>query len=130
MLHEHQSPAAGTKGFDTDKLALFFAVRIQYDMDRITRDVLYLLYYIWVPILCKDFNGKVFFSTRALKVKLGQEKESKTKAENRTYIKHSLRSQPSHQPMIAWGRCGDYPEARQSGELNCIVADCRASPVY
>lgn len=32
--------------------------------------------------------------------------------------------------MIAWRRCGDHPEARQTGKLNCVVADCRASPIY
>ena len=54
MLNQHQSPAAGTKGLDANKLTLFFAVRIQYDMDRIVRGVLYLLYDVGVPILCVD----------------------------------------------------------------------------
>ena len=58
MLHQHQSPAAGTKGLDANELTLFFAVGIQYDMDRITRDVLYLLYDIRVPILCRVCNVK------------------------------------------------------------------------
>lgn len=59
MLHQHQSPAAGTKGLDANKLTFFFAVGIQYDMNRVTRDVLYLLYDVRVPILCTRFNREV-----------------------------------------------------------------------
>ena len=129
MLYQHQSPAAGTKGFDANKLALFFAVRIQYDVDRITRDVLYLLYNIRVPILFRDFNGKNF-SIQTLEVKSREEKPSKREVENSAYIEHSLCPQPSHQPVIAWRCCGDHPESSQPGELNCVVANCRASPVY
>ena len=44
MLDQHQSSAAGTKGLDANKLTLLFTIRVQYDMDRITGDVLYLLY--------------------------------------------------------------------------------------
>ena len=60
MLNQHQSPAAGTKGLDANKLTFLFAVPVQYDVDRITRDVLYLLYKIRIPILSGDFNVKNF----------------------------------------------------------------------
>ena len=59
MLDQHQSPAAGTKGLDANELTLFFAVRVQYGMDGITRDVLYLLYYVRVPVLRTDINAEV-----------------------------------------------------------------------
>lgn len=65
MLHQHQSPAAGTKGLDANKLALFFTVRVQYDMDRITSDVLYLLHEVGVPILSGVFNSKISVSRRS-----------------------------------------------------------------
>jgi len=50
--------------------------------------------------------------------------------ENQSHIEHSLCPQPAHQPVISWGRSGDHPEARQPGELNCIVANRSASPIY
>jgi hypothetical protein len=74
MLYQHQSSAAGTKGFDANKLTLFFAIRIQYNMDRITRDVLYLLHDIRVPILFIDLNRCFFFSTQTLEGGRNREK--------------------------------------------------------
>ena len=59
MLDQHQSSAAGTKGLDANKLALLFTVRVQYDMDRITGDVLYLLYEIRIPILFRVSNAEI-----------------------------------------------------------------------
>ena len=59
MLHQHQSPAAGAKGLDANELALLFTIRVQHDVDRITRDVLYLLYDVRVPVLrINRSNGK------------------------------------------------------------------------
>ena len=59
MLDEHQSPTAGTKGLDANKLALLFTVRVQYDVDRITGDILYLLYEIRIPILFRVSNAEI-----------------------------------------------------------------------
>lgn len=76
MLYEHQSPAAGTKSLDANELALFFTVRIQYDMDRIARDVLYLLDDVGVSILCRVFNRK--FSAPRPKSDIGRRRMRRT----------------------------------------------------
>lgn len=56
MLYQHQSSAPRAKSLDADKLTLFFAIRVQSEMDRIARDVLYLLHDIGVPVLCEGPN--------------------------------------------------------------------------
>jgi len=59
MLNQHQSPAAGAKSLDANELALLFAIRVQYYVDRITGDVLYLLYQIRIPILYRVSNANI-----------------------------------------------------------------------
>jgi len=107
MLDQHQPSAAGTKGLDTNELALLFTVSVQYDMDRITGDVLYLLYEIRIPILFRFPMQR--FQLPDTPNEIGRREKER---ENSAYIEHGLRPQPSHQPVITWRRGSDHPEAR------------------
>jgi len=92
MLDQHQSPAAGTKGLDANKLTLLFTVRVQYDMDRITGDVLYLLYEIRIPILFRVSNANISASRPS---EIGRrEKEWRTGLTLNTAFAPNLRISP------------------------------------
>jgi hypothetical protein len=93
VLDQHQSSAAGTKGLDANQLALLFAVRIQYDVDRITRDVLDLPDDVRVPILSGDCDKKFQLPRRNREKGEGVKKRRKLRTLN-TAFAPSLRISP------------------------------------